>query len=110
MLIVQFFIMIGTECIKFKCPATIIVAGQSGSGKSTWVARFIKDNMFDVPPKMIFYLYGVWNKQFDDMKNVEFHHGLPESFEKFYPTGNDHNLLIIDDLQVKQPTLSTKKL
>ena len=82
---------------KFIAPATIVLSGTTSSGKSTWIYRFLKENMFDVKPEKIYYCYGVYQKAFERMKDVEYVHGLPESFDKFQ--GPCHNLIIIDDLQ-----------
>ena len=53
--------------------------------------------MFDVKPDRVFYCYGVYQKKFETMQNVEFIHGLPDSFNTLH--GSNHNLVIIDDLQ-----------
>lgn len=51
--------------------------------------------MIDTPPERMIWCYGVYQKFFDDVKNVEFCEGLPdiESFD-----GKQKTLLIIDDL------------
>ena len=82
---------------KFISPATIILSGTTSSGKSTWIENFLKQNMFDKRPDKVFYCYGVYQKKFETIPNVEFIHGLPESFNRFY--GPHHNLVVIDDLQ-----------
>ena len=82
---------------KFISPATIVLSGTTSSGKSTWIERFLKENMFDIKPKNIFYCYGVYQKKFETIPNVDFVQGLPNKFDSFF--GPEHNLLIIDDLQ-----------
>ena len=82
---------------RFVSPATIILSGTTSSGKSTWIERFLQQNMFDVKPDKIYYCYGVYQKKFEDMPHVNFIHGLPDSFTQFH--GSRHNLIIIDDLQ-----------
>lgn len=82
---------------KFISPATIVLSGTTSSGKSTWIEQFLKEDMFDITPSKVFYCYGVYQKKFETISNVDFIHGLPESFDSFY--GPAHNLLIIDDLQ-----------
>ena len=62
-------------------PASVIVAGPSGSGKSELVEKLLKENtLFDPPPKKIVYCYDRWQPRFDRMKrqsNVLFYKGLP---------------------------------
>ena len=82
---------------KFISPATIVLSGTTSSGKSTWIERLLNTDMFDIAPEKVFYCYGVYQKKFETIPNVEFIHGLPDSFNQFY--GSNHNLLIIDDLQ-----------
>ena len=43
------------------------------------------------------YCYGVWQDVFDSMKDIEFHEGLPSTFDEF--ADGNHNVLIADDLQ-----------
>ena len=83
--------------MKFISPATIVLSGTTSSGKSTWIERFLRCNMFDKKPERIFYCYGVYQKKFELMPYIEFIHGLPDSFVRFH--GKHHNLIIIDDLQ-----------
>lgn len=83
--------------IKFIAPATLVLSGQSSSGKSTFTRKLINTDMFDKTPVKIYYCYGAWQKHFDDMNNVEFIQGLPQNFSPMFD--NNHNLLIIDDLQ-----------
>lgn len=82
---------------QFIAPATIVLSGTTSSGKSTWIERFLKSNMFNIEPKHVFYCYGVYQTKFEQMPNVTFIHGLPETFEQFH--GSQHNLIVIDDLQ-----------
>src|SRR3989442_550006 len=81
----------------FKHPFTAIVAGPSGSGKTVFTAKLIEHSsrMIDPPPQKILWCYGAYQKFFNEMKNVEFHDGLPDvnSFD-----GSERTLLILDDL------------
>lgn len=64
--------------IKFECPATCIVAGASGTGKSTCLFEMFKDSntMFTQVPKKIIYCYSTYQTLYDEMKkkvdNIEF--------------------------------------
>ena len=107
---------------KFISPATIILSGATSSGKTCWIERFLRENLFDKTPKTIYYCYGVYQPRFEHLastinlplsKNctkhesdsgnnintvVELIQGLPEQFDKF-GDGVNHNVIIIDDLQ-----------
>src|SRR4051812_26447400 len=81
----------------FKHPFTAIVAGPSGSGKTVFTTKLIEhvSQMILPPPQKILWCYGVYQNFFNDMKNVEFHDGLPDinSFDD-----KERTLLILDDL------------
>lgn len=83
--------------MNFLSPTTIVCTGGTGSGKSVWLARLLKEKLFAEPPKRVVYCYGVWQSLFDTMENVEFVEGVPASFDE-YADGN-HNIIILDDLQ-----------
>ena len=93
----RFICSLNMDEAQFISPATIVLSGTTSSGKSTWIERFLRCNMFDKAPKNIFYCYGVYQQKFECMPTVNFIHGLPETFEEMY--GLQHNLLVIDDLQ-----------
>ena len=90
----------------FEAGCTHILAGQSGSGKSTYIYNILKhqDDMFgENPPKMIKYYYGIYQPMFDDMKstipNIAFIQGLPthEDLEGFTDP-SFHTVIVLDDL------------
>ena len=77
-------------------PFTMIVAGPSGSGKTVYTRKLVQNtSLIEPPPQRIVWCYGAYQKFFNDLKNVEFHDGLPDlnSFD-----GVQRTLLIIDDL------------
>ena len=81
--------------LEWKHPFTANVCGPSGSGKSSFVLKFI-DNVRDImspPPKHIVWCYGVYQSAFNSVRNVEFHEGLPDA-----QTLKPDTLLILDDL------------
>src|SRR6059036_1131728 len=83
--------------MNFKHPFTAIVAGPSGSGKTVFTTKLISHAaaLIDPPPQKILWCYGAYQNFFNEMKNVEFHDGLPDvnSFD-----GSQRTLLILDDL------------
>ena len=79
----------------WKHPFTALVCGPTGCGKTSFVLKFIENasKVISPPPKHIVWCYGVYQQAFDEMRNVEFHEGLPES-DMLRPD----TLLIVDDL------------
>ena len=102
--------------IPFKPNSSMSIVGSTGSGKTFWTYRFLKNitGMYEKdPPETITYCYGVWQPIFDDMeKNIEgfrLHEGLPnkELLNEISSNGK-HNLIVIDDLidqMVKSPEM-----
>lgn len=84
-------------------PASVIVAGPSGSGKSELVENLLKENtLFDPPPKKVVYCYDRWQPRFNRMKrqsHVRFFQGLPPegALVKWF-TPDDRGILVLDDL------------
>ena len=97
----------------FPSSATLMVSGGTGSGKTTWVARLLREKnlMFEEPPRHILYCYGVYQQAFDRMKQevegIIFHEGLPTSEDIESLTKNkEHTMVVLDDLMgqvVKEP-------
>ena len=91
--------------IPFFSPTTITISGPTGSGKSTFVFRLIenKAEMFRTEPEKIYYFYTVWQPLFEKNldKNITFLHGLPDSKTIESISNDKHNLIILDDMQIK---------
>jgi hypothetical protein len=85
-----------------KHPSTFLVAGATGTGKSSWVRQLIKHRLF-TPQIELVYAYAEFQESFAHMEGVEFVNDIPsvDMFDK-----NVNNLLIIDDFQnrVKEMT------
>lgn len=79
----------------WKHPFTACISGPSGSGKSSFVFRFLKhvNTVMQPAPSSILYCYGVWQGLFSELKGVEFHDGLPDKTQL-----KSGQLLVIDDL------------
>ena len=79
----------------WKHPFTAIVCGPTGCGKTSFVQKFIQNAKLVIspPPTHIVWCYGVYQSAFDNLKNVEFIEGLPDT-DVLKPG----TLLIIDDL------------
>ena len=87
-------------------PCNIIVSSPTQGGKSTFVSRLLKHDMFQESPKKILYCYNsTWQPMFSKMEseinNITFHYGLPssEDLEDFQTSTVGHKLIILDDLQ-----------
>ena len=85
----------------FKNP---FICGPTGSSKSTFVMRLLKNitEMLSEKVKKIYYFYNNWQKNFDQQNNgnIEFRQGLPseEDFKRF--PNSEHSILVIDDLKI----------
>lgn len=87
--------------IPFHHPASIVIAGPSRSGKTTFLRKMLEQRMIQPFPLRIVIVYGEWQKEYDLMKTkipeIEFAKGpmnedLYESFNSEKP-----NMLILDD-------------
>jgi hypothetical protein len=92
--------------LPFKSCSSIVISGCTGSGKTQWIYRFLKNlpGMYiqDIP-KAVLYCYGIYQDFYDVMlktiPNFELHEGLPSpsKLEEF-SADKQHKLIILDDL------------
>lgn len=63
--------------LAFQHPFTMIIAGPTMSGKSTFITRLLKnkDVMINPPPEKIYFCYSEWQQAYDNLENVDFHEG-----------------------------------
>ena len=87
--------------LKVRCPATVIVSGPTGSGKTSVVKEIIHrlPEVFDRPPTQVTYCYSIYQPLFEELRQqaplpLEFVHELSDNL-KLQP----RTLLILDDLQ-----------
>ena len=93
--------------IKFHAPALITLSGSSGSGKTVFTDRLIRnaDVLFDQPVAAVMYCYTAYQDKFAtmvrDIPNIVFYSGVPtaESVREWAGDDGAHRLLILDDLQ-----------
>ena len=59
--------------VRFKVPANFYVSGQSQSGKSFLVRQLLQhsNELFYPIPTKIIYCYGEYQKEFEELRNVE---------------------------------------
>ena len=90
--------------LPFSFPTTIIISGPTGSGKTTFMFRLIdnKAEMFKVQPENIYYFYSIWQPLFETFagENIHFIQGLPNEKIIQSISNNEHNLIILDDMQI----------
>ena len=87
--------------------STHLVIGQSGSGKTQFIYRILKnkDTMFgEHPPKTVLFYYGIWQDAYEQMrreiKGIKFQEGLPTESELLKLTDpSEHTVIILDDVQ-----------
>lgn len=88
--------------LKFRRNSTIYISGPTMSGKSVLTARIIQNanEMFEIPPQIIYYCYSVWQPGFTELSklpNVEMIEGLV-SADILKQNRDGYQLVILDDL------------
>ena len=86
--------------------SSMILAGCSGAGKTTFVYRLLRNlpEMYPSdPPKEILYCYGVYQDLFEEMEknvpNFTLHQGLPsETLIETKTSDRNHRLIVLDDM------------
>ena len=87
--------------IKLNHPFTKVIAGPTGSGKTYYIQRLLKDinEIIDQPPEKIIFCFAEWQGVYDRLSlehsNLSFIEGLPTRDQL---SGDCRKLLIIDDL------------
>ena len=91
------------EDLLFRHPFNMVVGGASGSGKTHWVCRFLRDyrQLISPPIEHVLYCYGVYNSRVIELESggVETHFGLPK--EETIKGRRKPLLLILDDLMIE---------
>ena len=88
-------------------PFTCVISGPTGSGKSVFTQRLLKQakTIISPPPERILYCYGVYQEIFSKMEGIEFIEGLP-SLNEF--DGSKRSLVVLDDLMHETTDVVTK--
>ena len=85
--------------IKFVHPSTILVTGPTGSGKTAFVIRVIKEEIFSLSFDRRVWIYNEWQPQYDELNensSVEFKQACDDSFYQSL-TPFQTNLVVLDD-------------
>ena len=93
----------------FNHPLSFLISGNSGSGKSTFVANLIRYKKLCPVPDRVFWFYKQYQPLYDELLReghpIQFIEGLPDEisrpsfFDKSY-----NNLCVIDDLHLEDST------
>ena len=90
---------------RFNTPSSMMVVGPSGCGKTVFTTKLLVDHpdLFETPPKKIYYCYGSWQDGYKRMKfhGIQFQEGIPDSelLPVWFPK---EGLLLLDDLTEKE--------
>ena len=95
--------MAETHDLRFRHNASMIIAGPSQSGKTTFILKLLKHRhlLFDVPLKAVHWYYGVYqsevHQRLSTMGNIHLEEGIPTSFDAIQP----YSMIILDDLMTE---------
>ena len=66
--------------VRFKVPSNFYISGQSQCGKSYLVRRLLSylNELFHPVPSKVIYCYGEYQKEFDELRGVDFIEGFPQ--------------------------------
>ncbi|GFU64590.1 uncharacterized protein TNCV_305291 [Trichonephila clavipes] len=81
------------EFPNLKHPFSMMICGPSNSGKTFFVRRILETKLIKPFPPKIIWCYGIYQKLFEKMSDIEFHEGIPSGVENI-----TNALIIIDDL------------
>ena len=86
--------------LHFKHPATILLSGPTGCGKTRFVRRILEERLIEPFPTRLLWVYGEWQRDYDEVKNIypeiEFMNGYTDDiYDSLEPS--ERNLLILDD-------------
>lgn len=90
--------------LKLIHPSTTMISGPTGSGKTQFVMKLIKQNMIYPTPEKIQILYGEWQSAYDELlmlrPDIDFIKGFPPNlYDSLDPSVR--NLVILDDQMSK---------
>jgi len=95
-------------CLPFKAPLSLVIAGPSFSGKSTFVANLIREKakMFDPEPEEVIFVYAAWQPLYDELEqtvpNIRFINAIPSKQEIQEMTSDrKHRVFVFDDLMTQ---------
>ena len=89
-----------TPLVPFQAGSPIMIAGPTGSGKTFWTNKLLKNQMFTEPVSSVLYCYGVYQTYYDKMEipNLELHEGLPSLDKVQSLNDGKFHVIVLDDL------------
>ena len=87
--------------LRWKCPFAGIITGPSLCGKTSFIFQMIshRAQLFDAMPDKIVYVYGIWQKAFENKPGIEFVSGIETLLDGSIAfDSSKNNLLIMDDV------------
>ncbi|GFY78924.1 uncharacterized protein TNIN_96301 [Trichonephila inaurata madagascariensis] len=69
------------EFPNLKHPFSMMICGPSNSGKTFFVRRILETKLIKPFPNKIIWCYGIYQKLFEKMSDIEFHEGIPSDVE-----------------------------
>lgn len=96
--------IIEEEELKLRHPFNMIISGGTGSGKTEWIAKLLKNyrHLISEPIGTILYCYGIFDPiifEFENDYGVRSYQGLPS--EEFIKNLSKNSLVIFDDLMTE---------
>lgn len=89
--------------VPFEAGSPMVVSGPTGSGKTFWTYKLLREGLFTETPASIMYCYGVHQPFYEtfDLPNLSFFQGLPscETIEKM--NDGKFKIIVLDDLMEK---------
>ena len=85
--------------VRFKVPTNFYVSGQSQSGKSFLFRKSLQhsNELFYPVPTKIIYCYGEYQKEFEELRNVDLVEGFPSNLDDL-TKGHDNLIVVLDNL------------
>ena len=100
--ILQLTFKMNTPLVPFQAGSPIMIAGPTGSGKTFWTNKLLKNQMFSEPVSWVLYCYcyGVYQKYYDkrEIPNLELHEGLPDLEKVQSLNDGKFHVIVLDDL------------
>ena len=78
---------------------TFIYRDKVNAGNRIWCVDYsiILNDLFHPVPTKVIYCYGEYQKEFDELRGVDFIEGFPQDLNEL-TQGHDQTLLVLDDL------------
>src|SRR5271156_2997109 len=91
--------------VKLRMGSAMLVSGPTNVGKSVFVMKLLdhRQDIFDVPPRQVFWCYGHKTAAHDLMTRKGYHmiQGIPSNFDFVTP----YSVIMLDDLMIQSKNL-----